>query len=67
MAKAEKYQEVVLFDDEERTAKQNVVYDSEDMGGWVVVNHDGYEMSLRYENWLKLVELVDQAKKEATK
>jgi len=55
-------QEVKLFSDEETTGKQEVHYTKED--DWLVVNHDGYEMSLRLENFRKLNKLVEDTVKE---
>jgi len=55
-------QEVKIFSDEETTGKQEVHYTKED--DWLVVNHDGYEMSLRLENFRKLNKLVEDTVKE---
>ena len=47
-----------LFDDSEKTGKQFVTIDNEDK--WICVTHDGNEISLSIENWLKLVSLADE-------
>lgn len=49
-------QEVKLFDDSEKKGTQNIVIDEEK---WMVVHHDGSEISLSLENWLKLISLAN--------
>lgn len=49
-------QTVKLFDDSEKKGLQSVSIDDEK---WMIVNHDGNEISLSLENWLKLVSLAN--------
>lgn len=51
-------QEVKLFDDSEKVALQCVAIDEEN---WMNIIHDSQELSLSKENWLKLVDLANQA------
>lgn len=58
-------QEVQLFSDQDTTGKQNVYIDSTDPEGtWLTVSHCGDELSMKMENWEKLVALVATAKNE---
>ena len=67
MSKIELEQEVKLFSDEEHKAKQSVYIDLArelDIEPWINVIHNGEELSMSLDNWDKLTELVDKAKKE---
>lgn len=55
---AELTQEVKLFDDSEKTGKQYVTINPEDE--WICITHNGDALSMRIENWLKLVSLADK-------
>lgn len=59
MSKISLEQNVKLFKDEKILGKQEVFIDTED--NWIVINHDGQEVSMRLENWEKLVDLVNSA------
>lgn len=65
MAKITKTQEVKKFKDKEIMCTQEVHLDSEDLGGWMIINHDGYEIPLSIENWISLVGLADSILKKA--
>lgn len=65
MAKFTATQDVQKFKDEVRLCTQEVHLDSEDLGGWLIVNHNGYEMSLSVDNWNSLVELGNSVLKQA--
>lgn len=59
MAKFTETQEVKKFKDKVRLCTQEVHLDSEDLNGCMIVNHDGYEISLSVDNWNSLVELAN--------
>ena len=59
----ESSQNVKLFDDSDKMGIQDVVIDNEN---WMIVNHDGSEISLSLENWLKLVSLANSVIEEST-
>lgn len=64
MAKAELQQIVKLFKDEEFTGIQAVTLETDpEQKFWLVVEHSGNEISLSLDNWEKLTELVNNAKK----
>lgn len=62
MSKISLEQKVKLFKDEKILGKQEVFIDTAD--NWIVLNHDGQELSMRMENWEKLNELVTKAQTE---
>lgn len=65
MSKITLDQKVKLFSDEEVLGTQSVHIDLNDVTEpWVSIIHDGSEISLSLENWNKLTQLVDKAKKE---
>ncbi len=53
-------QTVQLFKDEPKTVQQSVNIDTEEK--WVNIIHDGEELSMSLENWLKLQELFFKCK-----
>lgn len=58
-------QTVRLFSDEDRIGIQEVTIDTADeLGNWIVISHDGNELSMSLENWEKLSELVQKAKSQ---
>lgn len=64
MAKAELKQTVKQFIDEDFTTTQAVTLETDpDQKFWLVVEHSGNEISLSLDNWNKLTELVNNAKK----
>ena len=68
MKKVSITQEVKLFSDKEITGNQEFsIYPNDPDGPWVVVSHCGEEFLMKLENWDKLVELAEKAKKEAFK
>lgn len=62
MTKINLEQKVKLFEDSPTMVKQEVFIDTAD--NWIVINHDGQELSMRMENWERLNELVTKAKTE---
>jgi hypothetical protein len=63
MAIVSKEQTVKLFDDEDAMfGEQSVSIDTTD--NFMSISHNGNEINLRLENWLKLVELVNGLIKE---
>lgn len=65
MAKITETQEVNKFKDEETMCTQEVHLDSEDLGGWMIINHDGYEIPISVDNWKSLVELGNSVLEKA--
>ena len=64
MAKAELKQTVKQFQDEDFTTTQAVLLETDpEQKFWLVVEHSGNEISLSLDNWDKLTELVNNAKK----
>ena len=64
MAKAELKQTVKQFQDEDFTTTQAVLLETDPKQKfWLVVEHSGNEISLSLDNWDKLTELVNNAKK----
>ncbi len=64
MAKAELKQTVKQFHDEDFTTTQAVLLKTDPKQKfWLVVEHSGNEISLSLDNWNKLTELVNNAKK----
>ena len=64
MAKAELKQTVKQFHDEDITTTQAVLLETDpEQKFWLVVEHSGNEISLSLDNWEKLTELVNNAKK----
>ncbi len=64
MAKASLKQEVKLFKDEEFTGIQAVTLETDtEQDFWLSVTHNGESFTLSLENWEKLTELVNNAKK----
>ena len=64
MAKAELKQTVKLFKDEDFTTTQAVTLETDpEQKFWLVIEHSGNEISLSLDNWDKLTELVNNAKK----
>ena len=64
MAKAELKQIVKLFKDENITGIQAVSLETDpEQKFWLTIQHAGNEISLSLDNWEKLTELVDNAKK----
>ena len=64
MAKVSLKQEVKLFKDEDFTGIQAVTLETDpEQKFWLVVEHSGNEISLSLDNWEKLTELVNNAKK----
>ena len=64
MAKAELKQTVKPFKDEDFTTTQAVLLETDPKQKfWLVVEHSGNEISLSLDNWDKLTELVNNAKK----
>ena len=64
MAKAELKQEVKLFKDEDFTGIQAVTIETDpEQDFWLSIEHNGESFTLSLENWEKLTELVDNAKK----
>jgi hypothetical protein len=53
--------QVKPFHDSDSTINQSVFLDTDDCGGWTVINHGGEEISLSVEDWNSLVELVNSA------
>lgn len=65
MAKFNGIRKVKQFADEEIICTQEVHLETEDLEGWMVVCHDGNEISISVENWKSLVELADAVLKQA--
>lgn len=65
MAKITKTQEVKKFKDEETMCIQEVHLDSKDLDGWMIINHDGYEIPLSVDNWKSLVQLGNSVLEKA--
>ena len=64
MAKAELKQEVKLFKDEDFTGIQAVTIETDpEQDFWLSIEHNGESFTLSLENWEKLTELVNNAKK----
>lgn len=64
MAKAELKQTVKQFIDEDFTTTQAVILETDpEQKFWLVVEHSGNEISISLDNWEKLTELVNNAKK----
>lgn len=64
MAKVSLKQEVKLFKDEDFTGIQAVTLETDpEQGFLLVVEHSGNEIILILDNWEKLTELVNNAKK----
>ena len=64
MAKSELKQTVKQFKDEDFTTTQAVLLETDpEQKFWLVVEHSGNEISLSLDNWDKLTELVNNAKK----
>lgn len=64
MAKAELKQEVKLFKDEDFTGIQAVTLETDpEQDFWLSLEHNGESFTLSLENWEKLTELVNNAKK----
>lgn len=65
MAKITETQEVEKFNDLKTKCNQEVHLDSEDLGGWLIINHDGYEIPLSVENWKSLIQLGNSVLEKA--
>ena len=64
MAKAELKQIVKLFKDEDFTGIQAVTLETDpEQDFWLSIEHNGESFTLSLENWEKLTELVNNAKK----
>ena len=64
MAKAELKQTVKPFKDEDFTTTQAVTLETDpEQKFWLIIQHAGNEISLSLDNWDKLTELVNNAKK----
>lgn len=64
MAKASLKQEVKLFKDENFTGIQAVTLETDpEQDFWLSVEHAGESFTLSLENWEKLTQLVNNAKK----
>ena len=64
MAKAELKQTVKQFHDEDITTTQAVLLETDpEQKFWLTIQHAGNEISLSLDNWEKLTQLVDNAKK----
>lgn len=64
MAKAELKQTVKLFKDEDFTGIQAVTLETDpEQDFWLSLEHNGESFTLSLENWDKLTELVNNAKK----
>ena len=64
MAKAELKQTVKPFKDEDFTTTQAVTLETDpEQKFWLTIQHAGNEISLSLDNWDKLTELVNNAKK----
>ena len=64
MAKVSLKQEVKIFKDEDFTGIQAVTLETDlEQKFWLVVEHSGNEISLSLDNWEKLTQLVNNAKK----
>lgn len=64
MAKAELKQEVKQFKDEDTKATQSVTLETDpEQDFWLTIQHAGNEITLNLDNWNKLTELVNNAKK----
>ena len=64
MAKAELKQIVKLFKDEDFTTIQAVTLETDpEQDFWLSIEHNGESFTLSLENWEKLTELVNNAKK----
>ena len=65
MAKFKAEQEVVLYNDEVTTGMQEIILDTEDLGGWISVTHNNESISMSVENWIRLVEMTNKLINEA--
>ena len=64
MAKAELKQIVKLFKDEDFTTIQSVTLETDpEQDFWLSLEHNGESFTLSLDNWEKLTELVNNAKK----
>ena len=64
MAKAELKQTVKPFHDEDTKANQLVILETDpEQKFWLTIQHAGNEISLSLDNWEKLTQLVNNAKK----
>ena len=64
MAKAELKHTVKLFKDEDFTGIQAVTLETDpEQEFWIAVEHNGESFTLSLDNWDKLTELVNNAKK----
>lgn len=64
MAKAELRQTVKQFKDEDTKATQSVTLETDpEQDFWLTIQHAGNEITLNLDNWNKLTELVNNAKK----
>lgn len=59
MTNFKKNQKLRFSKTDESIVKQQVEFDTEDEGGWVLITHSGNEFSMSLENWNKLKEMVD--------
>ena len=65
MPKFEQSQEVKQFIDDDIMCTQEVNLDTEDLEGWMVISHNGNQISLSVDNWKSLVQLTDKVLKQA--
>ena len=68
MAVVKDSQMVKLFEEESHLVMQSVSIDTEDAienGGFISVTHYGEEMNMTVQNWNRLVNMVEEAKKKA--
>ena len=64
MAKVSLRQEIKQFHDEDTKANQLVILETDpEQKFWLTIQHAGNEISLSMDNWEKLTELVNNAKK----
>ena len=64
MAKVSLKQEIKQFHDEDTKANQLVILETDpEQKFWLTIQHAGNEISLSMDNWEKLTELVNNAKK----
>lgn len=59
-------QEVKTYSDSDRKATQSVSidYDEEEKDNWIIVHHNGEELSMSLKNWNKLIELFNKTLKQ---
>ncbi len=63
MAKIKEEQKVKLFPDEDYLGLQEVnIYTDDKCGPWIIISHNGDDLSLTIENWDNLLKLVEKAK-----